>query len=139
MHKIELSEFPDFVAGVLEELIKEIATQSVWLIGSRANGCERSNSDWDFIVFVNDSICECSSRHGDVDVIRVDTNGQYLLEGQKINLCNSFEIWNWREIEPGRASYTVRKTPNVENGQAFNGEDVRYDNLKGIKVWQRNV
>lgn len=134
-----MTEFPYFVAKVLQELIKEDATQSVWFIGSRANNCERLDSDWDFIIFVNDNIQECSARHPNVDVIRVDTNGQYLLEGKSIKLSSSFKTWNWREVKPGMALYRTRETPDVKVGQAFNVEEVRYVDLKGLRVWERNA
>lgn len=139
MHKIEIAEFPDFVTEVLQELIAESATQSIWFIGSRANNSGRFNSDWDFIAFVNNDIHESSARHSDVDVIRVDENGQYLLEGQSMNLSGSFSNWNWRNVDSESALYTVRKTPDVEVSQAFNAEDVRYIDLKGLKVWERNA
>ncbi len=72
-------------------------------------------------------------------MIRVDANKQYLLEGQNMNLSDSFKTWNWREVRPEMSLYTVRKTPDVEVGQAFNGEDVRYVDLKGLMIWARNA
>jgi predicted nucleotidyltransferase len=139
MQRDEITKYPKFVAKVLHELIVENATQSVWFIGSRANGCERPDSDWDFIVFVTDSIYECCARHPKVDIIRVDKNEKYLLEGQKMYLSGPFKIWNWRKIKAGEALYTVRKTPDVEKGQVYNGEDVRYIDCKGIRIWKRNA
>ena len=32
--------------------------KSIWLIGSRANGCAINNSDWDFLVFANQETLE---------------------------------------------------------------------------------
>lgn len=139
MHKYEMSQFPDYVLEVLQGLITESSTQSIWFIGSRANDSERADSDWDFIAFVKDNIHESSVRHSDVDVIRVDENSQYLLEGQSMNLSGSFKTWNWRLVNSESALYTVRKTPVLEVGQAFNLDDVRYIDLKGLKVWERNA
>jgi predicted nucleotidyltransferase len=139
MRKTSPQEFPGFVTDVLDDLINEDDIQEIWFIGSRANGCERSDSDWDFIVFTSNLVREHDARHSYVDVIRVDSNGKYLLEGQKMDLCGSFSTWKWRDDEPGFAFYTVRKTPDIEPGQGFNTEDVRYIDLMGIRVWRRNA
>lgn len=133
------TDFPAFVTEVLKELIDEKETQSIWFIGSRANGRERPDSDWDFIVFVSDAVNKRSTRNKNVDIIRVDRNGVYLLEGQNLSMSNSFKIWHWCETEQGLASYTFRETPRVEAGEAFDMEDVKYIKLQGINVWQRNA
>ena len=78
------TDFPEFVTEVLEELIDERETQSIWFIGSRANGRERPDSDWDFIAFVSNDVNERSTRNKNVDIIRVDRNGVYLEPAQKV-------------------------------------------------------
>jgi hypothetical protein len=131
--------FPPFVVDVLDELKSEPETQSIWFIGSRANNRERSDSDWDFIAFVKDNVREISVRHQNVDIIRVDLEGNYLLEGQRISMRSSFENWRWVEAESGIASYTVRETPYVREGESFSADDVKYTKLRGINIWQRNA
>jgi len=79
---MRINEFPEQVVEVLNRLIKEKETDSIWLVGSRANGTEHTDSDWDFIVFVSNQLSERTARHSQVDIIRVDRSGNYLLEGQ---------------------------------------------------------
>ena len=139
MRKMNVTSFPDFVACVLNQLISEEPTQAIWFIGSRANGSERIDSDWDFIAFVNDEIHERNARHINVDIVRVDKNMQCLLEGENQNLSGSFHNWRWRQIDTESSLYTYRKTPDVENGQGFDIADVEYIDLHGIKVWEKNA
>ena len=139
MHKMEIFNFPESVACVLNELINEVSTQEIWFIGSRANGNERIDSDWDFIVFVNEEINVRNARRDNVDIVQVDKNNIYLLEGQNLDMAGSFEKWKWRETDTRSSLYTVRKTPDVESEQGFNLSEVKYIDLNGIKVWHRNA
>lgn len=139
MHPMTINEFPAQVFEVLNALISEKETESIWFVGSRANGTERPDSDWDFIVFVCDKLSERRARHSQIDIIRVDQNGSYLLEGQPIELSGQFKTWQWREIEPGRATYTVRATPEIGAGDLFDIQDMRLVELRGLNVWRRNV
>lgn len=134
-----MTNFPGQVAAVLEDLASEKETDSIWFIGSRANRTERADSDWDFIAFVSDRISERSARHDQVDIIRVDPNWNYLLEGQTMEFSGQFKTWRWRKIESGRASYTVRVTPEVGDRGTFDSEDVRFVKLRGLNVWRRNA
>ncbi|MCL7488945.1 MAG: nucleotidyltransferase domain-containing protein [Desulfobulbaceae bacterium] len=136
---MKYTDFPGFVIEVLDELAHEEETQSIWLIGSRANDLERPDSDWDFIAFVSDKVTERRVRNKNVDIVRVDRDGYCLLEGQDLSMRNSFENWRWVETEPGLATYLVRKTPDVGEGEAFDMEDVEYLQLRSINVWQRNA
>lgn len=124
---------------MLEGLASEKETESIWFIGSRANRAERVDSDWDFIAFVSDEISERSARHDQVDIIRVDPHWSYLLEGQSMESSGQFRTWRWREIGSGRAAYTVRVTPEVEEGGSFDIEDVRFVELRGLNVWRRKA
>jgi len=133
-----INEFPRFVINVLNEVMAERVTQSIWFIGSRANGCEKSDSDWDFIVFINNAIQERSVRHGKVDIIQVSPDGRYLLEGQEMDMIGKFSTWKWLEIEPELARYTVRKVPNVESDEGFDLDKVKLVSMQGLKVWERN-
>jgi len=139
MHPMKINEFPEQVFEVLKDLISEKETASIWLIGSRANGTERTDSDWDFIVFVCDQLSERTARHSQVDIIRVDQNGNYLLEGQSMELSGQFKTWQWREIGPGRAAYTFRVNPEVKEGGSFDIGDVRFVELRGLNVWRRDA
>jgi len=126
--------FPDFVTEVLNDLKDEKYTQAIWFIGSRANNDVSADSDWDFLVFRSGNIQVREARHPKVDVIQV-SGRQYLLEGKNLNMSGDFSKWMWREIGPGLAQYTVRKSPDVECG-VFDVADVKYINCNGFLVWQ---
>jgi predicted nucleotidyltransferase len=52
--KVLMPECPpieDPIAGYLARLVARGRIASVWLLGSRANGIARPDSDWDFLVF----------------------------------------------------------------------------------------
>ena len=135
---MKIYDFPEQVTDVLKGLLSEKETDSIWFIGSRANGTEHEGSDWDFIAFVSEDISEFSVRNNRVDIIRVDRNWNYLLEGKGMELMGLFKTWQWREVEPGRAVYKVRVTPQVRDGKPFNIEDVSFVELLAINVWSRN-
>lgn len=135
---MKIDDFPEQVTDVLKGLLSEKETDSIWFIGSRANGTEHEGSDWDFIAFVSEDISEFSVRNNRVDIIRVDRNWNYLLEGKGMELMGLFKTWQWREVEPGRAVYKVRVTPQVRDGKPFNIEDVSFVELLAINVWSRN-
>lgn len=136
---MRINEFPEQVVEVLNRLIKEKETDSIWLVGSRANGTEHTDSDWDFIVFVSNQLSERTARHSQVDIIRVDRSGNYLLEGQPMELSGQFKTWQWRQIEPGRSVYTVRVIPECGGEGLFDNEKIRFVGLRGIYVWRRNT
>lgn len=104
---MNITDFPVPVANILSTLTTESSTLAVWFIGSRANGTERKDSDWDFLVFIDGEISEKNVRCAYVDLVNVDKYFQYLLEGQKLDLSGSFiKNWNWREISSELAHYS---------------------------------
>ncbi len=86
-------DFPPKIQAVIDQLKSESCSESVWFIGSRANGNFRTDSDWDFICFRNSTIEVRESRSEFVDVIQVDNDGRYLLEGQSLHLAGQFRKW----------------------------------------------
>lgn len=105
-----VNSLPDSVGRVLAELKEEDATQSVWLVGSRANGTARPDSDWDLLVFSSSEPEVAPARLEGVDVIRVGPSRQtFLLEGKGSNYMISFADWQWREINEATARYTDKR------------------------------
>ena len=93
--------------------------QSLWLIGSRANGSAREISDWDFIVFANREILmqiqNASYLHrSDVDFLVV-TNGENFENGwgekDKTGILSS---WEWKIVTDSLAEYTEIKWVETE-------------------------
>jgi hypothetical protein len=97
---------PDFVATIIESLSQDETTKSIWLVGSRANGYAKENSDWDLVVFSFNEPTITTNRHQNVDVIQVGPSGTFLLEGKNLEFLLSFANWNWKQVSDGEATYT---------------------------------
>ncbi len=133
------SSFPPHVRNVLDSLKNEPETESIWLIGSRANGTEKTGSDWDFMIFVRDPVSKHPVRSEAVDVIRVDPQGRCLLEGQPLDLIHSLETWRWRQTGPKQAQYSVRISPEREKGVGYDLEDVQFRKRRAFKIWEKDA
>lgn len=132
-------EFPPKVQVVIDQLKAESCSETVWFIGSRANGKFRPDSDWDFICFRKSTVEEREARSRLVDIIQVGNDGQYLLEGQHYDLTGQFEHWQWREIDSQHARYNSRVTPKFEAGAVFDLSDAKVVRNNAYKVWDRNA
>lgn len=97
---------------------------AVWLFGSRANGLFKARSDWDLLVFGDDSILESlraneTFRQPEIDLFVVHDGNRFESpwagdDGTKLGrLQNSFEYgpdryvygYRWKEISESEASY----------------------------------
>lgn len=132
-------EFPPEVQAVIDQLKSESCADSLWFVGSRANGNSRLDSDWDFICFRNSTVEEQEARSELVDIVQVGNDGQYLLEGQHCNLTGQFKNWQWREIDQQHAQYKSRVMPKTEVGSGFDLSDVKIVTNNAYKVWGRNA
>ena len=97
---------PTTVAAIVRELSLDDATQSIWLVGSRANACARLDSDWDLLVFSLRIPAPRPRRSEGVDVIHVGPESTFLLEGQGNEFVLPFANWNWRQESELVATYT---------------------------------
>lgn len=82
----------------------------VWLIGSRSNGCDKPTSDWDFLVFSDDSIFEqvkdCVTFHWpNVDLLLVEEDGEFSKPFGKAK-SGSLSKREWQQLSEQRAEYT---------------------------------
>ena len=133
-------KFPDYVKNIVCKLMEEPTTISIWLVGSRANGTEREDSDWDILTFVEEDVSPRDIRDDRVDVIKVDLKGNYLLEGQNSYLIGSFDKWGWRDLGCEKANYSVRRTPSdIEKCEIYDLSDVKIETLNGYKIWARKA
>jgi hypothetical protein len=123
----------------LAELREEVFTESIWLVGSRANQTSTPNSDWDLLVFSSVEPEVVPARCEDVDVIRVGPSKQtFLLEGRGSDFLLSFADWRWCEIDEVRAIYTGKKFINYPPG-ARDASDPVYIETKqsAYRLWSR--
>ncbi len=109
-------ELPNYVQNIITELKNKKTINSIWLIGSRANGTENESSDWDLLVFSVAEPIITKARHKNVDVIILGPSGNYLLEGKKAELKNSFKNWYWSESENNEATYVGNKFIDYPSG-----------------------
>jgi predicted nucleotidyltransferase len=114
----------------------------VWLIGSRANGVAREDSDWDLVVFLDPASIERiesdTSLHADrVDLLVVASDGTFRRPWGS-SRSGSLSTWEWTCITPTQARYVGTKwIPDKE--AAENGIDtlgyLQRDVLNARLVW----
>jgi hypothetical protein len=97
-----IKDFPDNVRILIDELSHDSTTDSIWLIGSRANSCFTDTSDWDFLVFSNAEPAHVAQRREGVDLLRVGPSGRVLTDGGNEL---RFQDFDWKLIDDRRASY----------------------------------
>lgn len=100
---------PSEVRELIEEICLEPTTESVWLIGSRAESSVTENSDWDFLVFSSVEPACVPRRRMDVDIVRVGPSGRVLTEGAGEQLAFEFQDFQWTLLDDERASYIGRR------------------------------
>lgn len=115
---------------VLQELALDERVESVWLIGSRANGTASKSSDWDLLVFQTHDPAPTQAKHPDVDVLRVGPSGKVLLDGQSEEHTLLFADFQWEgsgEVARYRGKHFVAFT----EGQAVDVDAPRF-----LRPWQ---
>jgi len=103
---LRIESLPASVRTVVEQLVATESTQSIWLVGSRANDDANEGSDWDLLMFSKNEPQETArKRSPGVDVIHVGPSGACLLEGQTRSSLRDFRNWQWREESTCAATY----------------------------------
>lgn len=109
--------------------------REIWLIGSRANGAERPDSDWDLLVFGDEaSIAQLrAAQHlhrEDVDclVMADDTNFESAW-GDKLK-SGSLSKWEWHRTDETSATYTEVKWHEAEGSTGF-----RCQRRRALLIW----
>jgi len=107
---------PEFVQVIVDELSNDRFTNSIWIIGSRANGYASENSDWDILYFSGNEPTprkQCDSR---VDVIHIGPSSRGLVNGKSIEFIFPFENWEWNDIDNKAATYVGIKFIEYPDG-----------------------
>jgi len=103
------------IRDYLEMLVQKYPSiGAIWLVGSRAAGCSRAESDWDFFVFADNNTFQAIKR--DPTLHRDDIDLLVVLDG------NSFEEpwgddpkrgtlkkWRWSKVSENEAKYVQTK------------------------------
>ncbi len=117
--------------------------REVWLIGSRANGEERPDSDWDFFVFTDEKTFrhmrkQPSFKRPDVDLLVV-YNDQNFEEPwpessdkrplpKRGSLDSTAPGWNWMQISDVCATYKATKDNSDE-------DSLITQTKKALRIW----
>lgn len=93
--------------------------ESVWLIGSRANGSARETSDWDFIVFANrEALAQIKSsselHRSDIDFLVVVNGEDFENAWGERNKIGALSYWGWKLVTDAHAEYTETKWDETE-------------------------
>ena len=112
--------------------------EEVWLIGSRAEGLERANSDWDYLVFANERLINSLRQkpelyREDVDLLVVYDGDRFKSpwrDGARVK-SGSLSEWDWKVVGEGEATY--RATRWRSDGD-FN---MNLREARGRRVWKR--
>lgn len=126
------------IVPALKELAYETGTREVWLIGSRANGTAREDSDWDLMVFSEEDPLPCPKKCDYVDILRVGPSGGVLLEGQSDEYTRQLVAdFKWEVIADRQASYVGTKfiESSCEATVDYDSPRVSNTNLKAILLW----
>jgi len=122
--------FPQFdldhdAALAVTRLALDPDVESIWLVGSRANGEATSGSDWDLMVFVRAEPRPREGQDRSVDVIRVGPEGSLLVDGCSEDFRQDFSGWHWEQVSETEASYLAKKEadrwPDDDEDDAFDG------------------
>ena len=92
----------------------------VWLIGSQANATARTDSDWDLLVFGNQSLfegLELLEPVDSVDLLVVHDGNAFRSPWNRTTdgavKSGSLSGWSWQELSSTKATYEGTKLPNV--------------------------
>lgn len=114
---MKVSDLATDIQPLVHDLL--VCGNEVWLIGSRANGYSKHTSDWDFIVFGDDSLLQKLSElpaPERVDLLVV-TDGQNfrspwprILDG--VYKQGELAKWKWSRKSASAATYESTKWPD---------------------------
>ena len=126
-----IQEFPDRIRTLIDELSQDAATESIWLIGSRANSCSTATSDWDFLIFSNAEPVPVAERLPDTDLLRVGPSGRVLTDGGNEV---EFRDFVWKPIDDCHARYIGKKFRPFEPGIGRDMSEPVFDRSEQLAI-----
>lgn len=149
MHNIK----ENFIEQYIKNLTYEYPSiESIWLIGSRANGCEKKNSDWDLLIFANKNILESLKTNtkfnsSQIDLLIVFDGKNFQEPWHRANEKNIYKQgslpgWNWKIIDQDNATYKSDiGLRNVKKNNKNNDLLVEYTpeekEFRAKKIWPK--
>ena len=137
----QLHELPSHVIDFIESLTSmNPSPESVWLIGSQANGRATSLSDTDLLVFGSEALLNVlkakNSAPEKIDCLVVYDGNNYQDPWQKKS--GTLEKLKWKQVDENRARYVGSKwIPDEDSSKKFGADmgNLIYRNELGLRVW----
>lgn len=112
--------------------------REIYMLGSRANGTAREDSDWDLLIIGNEQTLRFlrTATHlhrADIDCL-VATNEEFENAwGEKLK-TGSLPGWKWERLNDFFAEYTENKWSETENGG-----DVVSRRRRAVQLWPKDA
>jgi predicted nucleotidyltransferase len=110
----------------------------VWLFGSRVNGTQRQDSDWDFLVFGTKNVLDALRRNSkfnrdDIDLLVLYNSEDFEKPWGEKQKSGSLSEWDWKELSSEQATYRATKPVfNTKGEEEFN---VKVMQCKALRVY----
>ncbi len=137
---------PELYDYLFQVTVRHSGIESIWLVGSRANGTATETSDWDFIVFGSTKILENLKddeilHRPDVDFLVVLDDGNSFERPWGRRKRGSLASWKWVKNNDSSATYVGTKWfPDQE--QVAKGRDMgdwRSFKLRATRIWPSHI
>jgi predicted nucleotidyltransferase len=95
---------------------------SVWLLGSRANGSYKPDSDWDLLVFGSQKVFDDlklnqSFHHANMDLLVVYNGNDFEKPWGEKQKRGSLTGWKWKALSETESTYRATKSIFGEDGE----------------------
>lgn len=108
---------PDYLRNFIERISR--AGHEVWLMGSRANGTARTDSDWDILIFGDMELLDALRKEEpleETDILVVHDGDAFQSPwnktGEGVLKSGSLSGWEWKRKSETEATYSGTKWPN---------------------------
>ena len=130
---------PKFVQSEVKVLSEQECVESIWLIGSQANGTANKESDWDLLVFQDKDVEHITHSSNLIDVVRVSTASRFL-QTDGYNHSYSFSSWEWKPINNKYALYIGKHFIEYKDGIRSSSSPIYEEKLcKAYCLWSRRT
>ncbi len=131
-------QLPDHIKRWIDEVTETTPkVQSIWLFGSRANGLERSNSDWDLLAFGASGVLSYLPA---LRTIQRDDVDLFVREGEAMDAVNPsgtksipFSAFHWHKLSDDCAEYTGTK--GSRHAGHSDGRTIEEQRRRAIRIW----
>ena len=129
----KIGDFIVRITGTYEEI------EEVWLMGSRANGTARPDSDWDLLVFADEPTFRRMRknhrlRRAEIDCLVVRGGNEFREPWGRRPKHGDLCGWGWTKMSKSEAEYDATKWVEDEDG----GRTIS-KRCRAIRIWPRQA